>query len=143
MNQRIARGLAAGFVMAALALAWSGAASAGEPSLEQRRQFLETICAGTKRVERCLSAGHLVEGISLDWILFEACSASGPRDEKVRCFDKAHPIAAELTDDPRYAERRRFCNRFAGEKVDEMKMLCYRADFKYTRENTDLHERSK
>ena len=141
MTHRIARGFAAGWIVAALALAWSGAARAGELAPEQKRQFLDAICADGERAERCLAAGHLVENRSVAWIIFEACSASGPREVIVRCFDKAHLLAAELTEDPQHAETHRHCNRFTGENVDEVKMLCYRAGFKYVRAYSALRER--
>jgi len=104
---------------------------AAEPTPADKERFISTICAGIEQAERCLNAGRLVAGRSLNWIMFEACSSSGEREFVVKCFDRSSALAGELTGDPRYVDNQRRCNRFDGEQVDEAKMLCYRSAFKY------------
>jgi hypothetical protein len=104
---------------------------AAELSADEKQRFVETLCGWAEKTERCLGAGRLVADRSLNWIMFEACSASGERNVVVSCFDRASELATELTGDPRYVENQRRCNRFDGEHVDEAKLLCYRSAFKY------------
>jgi hypothetical protein len=119
----------------------SGALAAAELDLRARQWFVESICAGLERADRCLAAGRLVEDRSLGWVIFEACSVAGERDTAARCFDRAHLLAAQFTGDARYEENYRHCNRFQGDFVEQAKVLCYRADFKYANHNRELRGR--
>jgi hypothetical protein len=120
--------LASVLVFVAAPAGWLHAA---DPTPNEKQRFIDTICGGIVQEERCLNAARLVAGRSLNWIMFEACSASGERDLVVKCFDRASTLAGDLTGDPRYLDNQRRCNRFDGEHVDEAKLLCYRSAFKY------------
>jgi hypothetical protein len=119
----------------------SGVLAAAELDAEAKQRFTESICAGLERADRCLAAGRLVEERSLGWLIFEACSAAGEPDTMARCFDRAHLLAAQFTGDARYEENYRHCNRLQGDFVDQAKVLCYRADFKYANHNRELRGR--
>ena len=56
-------------------LAASGSPIAGEePTRAQKTVFLSALCDGLENAERCLSSGRIVLDLSLDWVMFEACS---------------------------------------------------------------------
>jgi hypothetical protein len=104
----------------------SAAWAAADPSPAQKQEFLRTICEGWERAEDCLSTGELVQGQSIMWIMFEACSNSGRMAVMINCFDRASDIAGRLTGDPIYADTKTFCHRFEGESVEFATALCFR-----------------
>jgi hypothetical protein len=118
----------------------SGALAAAELDAGAKRRFVESICAGFDRSESCLSAGRLVERLSLDWIIFEACQASGSAAIMAKCFDRASLLAGELTGEPRFEKNYRHCHRFEGELVENYVVLCYIANFKYASHKRMLPE---
>ena len=97
-----------------------------------KKRFLESICQNAPREGRCLSSGRLVLGLSINWIMFEGCSASGEAEAMAACFDKAHLLAAELTGDQEFQIQYRHCHRFQGEHNEDATVRCYREGFKYT-----------
>ncbi len=113
-------------------LAASGSPIAGEePTRAQKTEFLSALCDGLENAERCLSSGKIVLDLSLDWVMFEACSYSGENPTMVRCFDRGTSMAASLTGDPKYRENLAYCHRFQGEGTNDATVRCYREGFKY------------
>ena len=102
-----------------------------EVTRTQKTKFLSTLCDGLENAERCLSSGEIVLGLSLDWVMFEACSFSGGNGTMVRCFDRGTTMAAALTGDPKYRENLAYCHRFQGVETDDATVRCYREGFKY------------
>ena len=98
----------------------------------EKARFLESICQNAPREGRCLSSGRLVLGLSISWIMFEGCSASGEADAMAACFDRAYLLAAELTGDPEFQNQYRHCHRFQGDHNEDAVVRCYREGFKYT-----------
>lgn len=95
-------------------------------------RFLESICQNVQRESRCLNSGKLVLGLSIGWIMFEGCSASGEVETIVACFDKASLLAAELTGDQGFHKQSRHCHRFQGDHTEDAIVRCYREGFKYS-----------
>lgn len=99
---------------------------------EDKSRFLDTICRDAPREGRCLSSGRLVLGLSLSWIMFEGCSASGEAEAMAACFDRAYLLAAELTGDQEFQSQYQHCHRFQGDHNEDAVVRCYREGFKYT-----------
>ena len=99
---------------------------------DDKARFLESICQNAPREGRCLSSGGLVLGLSISWIIFEGCSASGEAEAMAACFDKAYLLAAELTEDQEFQSQYRHCHRFQGDHNEDAIVRCYREGFKYT-----------
>lgn len=99
---------------------------------DDKLRFLESICQNVQRESRCLSSGKLVLGLSIRWIMFEGCSASGEVEAMAACFDKAYLLAAELTGDQEFQSQYRHCHRFQGDHIEDATVRCYREGFKYT-----------
>ena len=97
-----------------------------------KARFLESICQDAPRESRCLSSGRLVLGLSISWVMFEGCSASGEAEAMAACFDKAYLLAAELTGDQEFQNQYRHCHRFQGDHNEDAIVRCYREGFKYT-----------
>ena len=95
-------------------------------------RFLESICQNVQRESRCLNSGRLVLGLSIGWIMFEGCSASGEAETMAACFDKASLLAAELTGDREFHRQYRHCHRFQGDHNEDAIVPCYREGFKYS-----------
>ena len=101
-------------------------------SEDDKVRFLESICQNAERESRCLSSGKLVLGLSIGWIMFEGCSASGEVGAMAACFDKASLLAAELTGDQGFHKQYRYCHRFQGDHNEDAIVRCYREGFKYS-----------
>ena len=101
---------------------------------ERKLEFLEAMCAGLERESRCAAFGKTYIGLSLDWMVFEACSFSGGRETMVTCFDRAAQMASEATGEPRYAKQLAFCHRFPEDSELDLVVRCYREGFKYSQE---------
>ena len=99
---------------------------------DDKARFLESICQDAPRESRCLSSGRLVLGLSISWVMFEGCSASGEAEAMAACFDKAYLLAAELTGDHEFQNQYRHCHRFQGDHNEDAIVRCYREGFKYT-----------
>ncbi|MCY4513578.1 MAG: hypothetical protein OXC69_00340 [Candidatus Tectomicrobia bacterium] len=99
---------------------------------DDKARFLETICQEAPREDRCLSSGRLVLGLSINWIVFEGCSAAGEVEAMAACFDGAYLLAAELTGDQEFQSQYRHCHRFQGDHNEDAIVRCYREGFKYT-----------
>ena len=99
---------------------------------DDKARFLESICQDAPRESRCLSSGRLVLGLSISWVMFEGCSASGEAEAMAACFDKAYLLAAELTGDQEFQNQYRHCHRFQGDHNEDAIVRCYREGFKYT-----------
>ena len=99
---------------------------------DDKLRFLENICQNAERESRCLSSGRLVLGLSIGWIMFEGCSASGEVGAMAACFDKASLLAAELTGDQEFHKQYRYCHRFQGDHNEDAVVRCYREGFKYS-----------
>ena len=99
---------------------------------DDKARFLESICQDAPREGRCLSSGRLVLGLSISWITFEGCSASGEAEAMAACFDKAYLLAAELTGDQEFQSQYQHCHRFQGDHNEDAVVRCYREGFKYT-----------
>jgi len=119
-----------GAIAAALVLGAAGA-HAADLNAEQKQDFLQTICKGWERAADCVSTGKLFVGHqSIMWIIYEACSNSGPMAVMIRCFDRATDLASKLTGDPVYADTKKFCHRFEGESVEFATAVCFRKSLK-------------
>ena len=103
-----------------------------ELSKAQKQEFLQAICEGLENGPRCMSSGTLAIDLSINWVMFEACSYSGGRKTMAKCFDRATKLAGELTGDERYAETNTYCHRFKGDEIDDAIVRCYREGFKYS-----------
>ena len=101
-------------------------------SEDDKVRFLESICQNVQRESRCLSSGRLVLGLSIGWIMFEGCSASGEVETMAACFDKASLLAADLTGDHEFRKQYRHCHRFQGDHNEDAIVRCYREGFKYS-----------
>ena len=101
-------------------------------SEDDKVRFLESICQNVQRESRCLSSGRLVLGLSIGWIMFEGCSASGEVETMAACFDKASLMAADLTGDHEFRKQYRHCHRFQGDHNEDAIVRCYREGFKYS-----------
>ena len=101
-------------------------------SEDDKVRFLESICHNVQRESRCLSSGRLVLGLSIGWIMFEGCSASGEVETMAACFDKASLLAADLTGDHEFRRQYRHCHRFQGDHNEDAIVRCYREGFKYS-----------
>ena len=101
-------------------------------SEDDKVRFLESICHNVQRESRCLSSGRLVLGLSIGWIMFEGCSASGEVETMAACFDKASLLAADLTGDHEFRKQYRHCHRFQGDHNEDAIVRCYREGFKYS-----------
>ena len=99
---------------------------------DDKARFLESICQNAPRENRCLSGGRLVLGLSISWIMFEGCSASGEVEAMAACFDRAYLLAAELTGDQEFESQYQHCHRFQGDHNEDAIVRCYREGFKYT-----------
>ena len=99
---------------------------------DDKARFLESICRDAPREGRCLSSGRLVIGLSISWIMFEGCSASGEAGAMATCFDRAYLLAAELTGDQEFQSQYQHCHRFQGDHNEDAIVRCYREGFKYT-----------
>lgn len=106
---------------------------AAKPLTEDDKvRFLEAICQNVQRQSRCLNSGKLVLGLSIGWIMFEGCSASGEVETMAACFDKASLLAAELTGNQEFHNQYRNCHRFQGDHNEDAIVRCYREGFKYS-----------
>ena len=103
-----------------------------EISKPQKLEFLQAICEGLENSPRCMSSGTLAIDLSINWVMFEACSYSGGRKTMAKCFDRATKLAGEMTGDERYAENIIYCHRFKGDEIDDAIVRCYREGFKYS-----------
>ena len=117
--------------------------SAGELNRIEKEAFLQEICAGWTGIRRCLSGGKLALKLSINWIMFEACSWSGNHKTKVRCFDQATNIAAEKTGDDAYLNVLNYCHRFQGENNDDIIVRFFRYPFKYSTHNLKTYQKKK
>ena len=99
---------------------------------DDKVRFLESVCQNVQRESRCLNSGKLVLGLSIGWIMFEGCSASGEVETMVACFDKASLLAAALTGDQEFHKQYRHCHRFRGDHNQDAIVRCYREGFKYS-----------
>ena len=123
-------GLAAVSLLAVLCFSPSFAADSLTD--DDTARFLELIYQNVPRESRCLSSGKLVLSLSIGWIMFEGCSASGEVEAMAACFDKASLLAAELTGDQEFHRQYRHCHRFQGDHNDDAIVRCYREGFKYS-----------
>ena len=121
------------FAVSLLAVSCNSLSLAAESlSEDDKVRFLQSICQNVQRESRCLSSGRLVLGLSIGWIMFEGCSASGEVETMAACFDKASLLAADLTGDHEFRRQYRHCHRFQGDYNEDAIVRCYREGFKYS-----------
>lgn len=110
---------------------------------DDKLRFLKNICQNAQRENRCLSSGKLVLRLSIGWIMFEGCSASGEVEAMAACFDKAYLLAAELTGDQEFQSQYHHCHRFQGDHIEDAVVRCYREGFKYTTHTLKTYQGEK
>jgi hypothetical protein len=113
-------------------LCFSPSVAAESLTEDDKLRFLESICQNVQRESRCLNSGKLVLGLSIGWVMFEGCSASGEVEAMAACFDKASLLAAELTGNQEFHRQYRHCHRFQGDHNEDAIVRCYREGFKYS-----------
>lgn len=115
-----------------LFLSLTSFAVAKDISKDEKIRFIDMICQGVARTDRCRNSGKLVLDLSIGWIMFESCSVAGELPIMVACFDKASKLAADLTGEQEFLDQHDHCHRFRGDHVEDAIVRCYREGFKYS-----------